>query len=221
MRDRAFRISSAAMLSSASGAGTMPMVISDKLQPIALPLHRSGVAARKRIWSPKSGCSVSSTENRPCSVATRPAAQNQLPPVRIEPEWSALQRCCRSITRTQRQHCYASPSLERSDAVNVGVAVAAAGASWRDDPPPNGRGIGALLYGGRQSRARRYSVRGSKLAKLLLQPRGLRHAKRNKRRDEGVDGRPQRRAVAEAGLAACPDGLHQQAPTAAHTVVDP
>lgn len=39
----------------------------------------------------------------------------------------------------------------RSDAVNVGIAVAAASTPWRDDAPTNGRGIEALLYGGNQS----------------------------------------------------------------------
>lgn len=67
----------------------------------------------------------------------------------------------------------------------------------------------------------RWLVRGSKLAKLLLQLRGLRHSKRNKRCDEVVDGRPQRGATAEADRAARPDGLHEQAPTAAHTVINP
>ena len=54
-------------------------------------------------------------------------------------------RCSGSITRTQRQRCYALPSLGRSEAVNVGVAVGAAGTPGPDDPPLNGRGIGALL----------------------------------------------------------------------------
>lgn len=59
-------------------------------------------------------------------------------------------------------------SLERSDAVNVGVAVAVASTPWRDDVPTNGRGIGSLLYGGKQSRASRQAVCDSKLAKLFL-----------------------------------------------------